>query len=250
MPSIAWNSSVWGNDYKWPEGGEEWSRRWGGSEAQWFGCLYPRLHRFLPACRILEIAPGYGRWSNFLIPASSGYLGIDLNENCIEACEKRFKHFPHAKFVCNDGMSLSSAEDASYNLIFSFDSLVHAEIDVLYSYVPDIIRKLTRGGVAFIHHSNLAAAKLLDGQHGHGRGKSVSADAIATIINASAGAVMIQEVINWVDTGLIDCMTTFGRRETFGQYSATLIENACFIEEATIINKYQSPYSKLHVTGQ
>jgi hypothetical protein len=27
---------------------------WGGSEPQWFGSLYPRLHRFLPARAILE----------------------------------------------------------------------------------------------------------------------------------------------------------------------------------------------------
>ena len=52
-----------------------------GSEAQWFGCLYPRLHRLLLTGRILEIALGFGRRTNFLISACSNYIGFDLSES-------------------------------------------------------------------------------------------------------------------------------------------------------------------------
>ena len=69
MPELDWNKAVFDGNYDWRQGGEEWSAPWGGSEAQWFGSLYPRLHRLLPAGRILEIAPGFGRWTKFLIPA-------------------------------------------------------------------------------------------------------------------------------------------------------------------------------------
>ena len=59
MPDLNWNKTVWGSTYGWQAGGEEWSETWGSSEAQWFGSIFPRLHRFLPARQILEIAPGW-----------------------------------------------------------------------------------------------------------------------------------------------------------------------------------------------
>jgi hypothetical protein len=44
----------------------------------------------------------------------------------------------------------------SVDFVFSFDSLVHAEADVLSDYAHELARILTRDGVAFIHHSNMA----------------------------------------------------------------------------------------------
>jgi hypothetical protein len=54
----------------------QWNIVWGGSEAQRFGSLYPRLHRRLPTRSILQIAPGYGRWAKFLIGVCRSYVGV------------------------------------------------------------------------------------------------------------------------------------------------------------------------------
>ena len=56
------NQSFWAG-YDWSRAGEEWSEGWGGSHAQWYGVVLPRIARFLPASSILEIAPGHGRWT-------------------------------------------------------------------------------------------------------------------------------------------------------------------------------------------
>src|SRR5438128_1034565 len=53
-------------DYDWKERGEEWSAPWGGSAAQWSGTILPRIRECLPASTILEIAPGFGRWTHYL----------------------------------------------------------------------------------------------------------------------------------------------------------------------------------------
>src|SRR5271165_1411052 len=97
MPDVAWNGKMWGQDYKWPDAGEIWSIAWGGSDAQWYGSLYPRLHCLLPTRRILEIAPGYGRWTKFLLNSCNDYLGIDLAEACITECRARFAAASHAR---------------------------------------------------------------------------------------------------------------------------------------------------------
>ena len=38
----------------------------GRADAQWYGSLLPRIHRFLPTGQVLEIACGYGRWTQYL----------------------------------------------------------------------------------------------------------------------------------------------------------------------------------------
>ena len=68
LPTIEENFDKWNDDASWHAGGEAWSRPWGDSSAQWYGCVYPRVRDFLPAATILEIAPGFGRWTEFLLP--------------------------------------------------------------------------------------------------------------------------------------------------------------------------------------
>ena len=41
--------------------------------------------------------------------------------------------------------------------VFSFDSLVYAENDVIAAYLSQLARKLSPDGVGFIHHSNIGA---------------------------------------------------------------------------------------------
>jgi SAM-dependent methyltransferase len=242
VPDLNWNNAFWGVDYDWHTGGEEWSEAWGGSEPQWFGSLYPRLHRFLPARRILEIAPGFGRWTRFLLPACEEYVGIDLSAKCVDACRELFAATKHAKFFKNDGQSLEAARDASFDLVFSFDSLVHAEIEVIESYVPEILRKLSPPGVAFIHHSNLFAYGDSIGSP-HARGKSVSADKVTKLVERHGGKVLVQEVINWGGEHLHDCFTLFARGAAYPTAETVLLKNPRYMEEAFVIRNFQSGYA-------
>jgi len=155
MPSIEENRDMWGNEISWEAQGDEWSTPWGGVETQWHATILPRIRRFVPAGRVLEIAPGYGRWSSFLIDCADEYIGVDMNTNCVSACRARFAAASHATFVVNDGRSLAAVGDDSINFAFSFDSLVHVEIDIIGAYLRELSRKLSPDGIAFIHHSNL-----------------------------------------------------------------------------------------------
>jgi SAM-dependent methyltransferase len=245
MPDLDWNRTVFDRVYNWQGAGEEWSAPWGGSEAQWFGALYPRLHRLLPARRILEIAPGFGRWTRFLIPACSEYLGVDLSATCVEACRKRFADSPHARFIQNDGISLDGVPDASVDFAFSFDSLVHAEIDVFRAYVPQLLRKLTPTGMAFLHHSNLNGFDNPDGAANHERARSVSGREVANLVAENGGKVVIQERITWDGVGPIDCLTTFGRAGVNGDKKTFQLVNVTFMQEAARIRDYQRPYCEI-----
>jgi ubiquinone/menaquinone biosynthesis C-methylase UbiE len=154
MPSIEKNIDKWNEEYGWEVSGDEWSQPWGNPNAQWFGSIYPRIQGFLPASTILEIAPGFGRWTEFLLPNCDKLIGVDVAPKCVEACTRRFADHPEASFFVNDGHSLPMVADSSVDFAFSFDSLVHVELETLGDYLTELSRVLKPDGVAFLHHSN------------------------------------------------------------------------------------------------
>ena len=152
MPTLAENRSAWDASYDWRCAGDEWSEPWGTSQAQWAGCLYPRIFPFLKG-RILEIAPGRGRWTQFLRDHCTSLIGVDLATTCVSECRSKFKSDPRLHFEVGDGRKLPMVADASIDFAFSFDSLVHAEADILESYASELARVLKPNAIAFLHHS-------------------------------------------------------------------------------------------------
>jgi len=242
MPDLEWNRTHWNDEHPWPESGDEWSAGWGGPRAQWFGAIFPRIARWLPATRVLEIAPGFGRWSQFLLRQCDTYYGVDLNPRCVARCRQRFSAYGRAHFLQNDGISLDMIPDGTMDFIFSFDSLVHVELEVLAPYCTQIIRKLAPDGVAFIHHSNAANGVDPENPNAEGRGKTVSSQAVRELIDGSGGYVLIQEEVNWASTARTDCMTTFARTAAFPHVGYKRIENNHFMTEMTLIKAAQSHY--------
>src|SRR3990172_432923 len=104
MGGIEQNEAQW-DSYDWPAKGDEWSTLWGGADYQWLGSLLPRVREFLPAGTILEIAPGHGRWTRYLLQHCDRLIGVDLSAGCVNACRERFADHPGAGFHKNDGLS-------------------------------------------------------------------------------------------------------------------------------------------------
>jgi SAM-dependent methyltransferase len=247
---ISENSQIWGQAYDWPQEGDEWSAWWGTPHAQWAGCLYPRVFPFLKG-RILEIAPGHGRWTQFLQAHGESLIGIDLARACVERCTERFGHNPNVNFECNDGLTFPMIESGSIDFAFSFDSLVHAEFDVMSSYTKELARVLKRGGVAFLHHSNLDAVLryfVLDKVKRrvsrrpfffHHRAPSMSAEKMRTLAGGAGMMCVQQEIVPW-GTGwprMIDCMSTIAN--TPGN-QCHVVRNPRFMEEAAAIKRISS----------
>ncbi|MBV8980189.1 MAG: class I SAM-dependent methyltransferase [Acidimicrobiia bacterium] len=161
MPGLDENADVWARQWDWSDEGEQWSAWWGGTDAMWFGAVLPRIHAFVPAARVLEIGPGYGRWTSRLRPLSGHLVLVDMTARCIEHCRERFGDSAGIEYHVNDGRSLAMVDDESIDFVFSMDSLVHVESDVLHRYLDQLARKLTPDGIAFLHHSNLGAYRTL-----------------------------------------------------------------------------------------
>lgn len=240
--------------YDWKSAGEEWSAPWGTSVAQWFGAILPRIEDCLPADTILEIAPGFGRWTHYLKDYCQQLLIVDRSAECIEACRQRFAAEPCVHCYLNDGLSLSMIPDGSVDFVFSFDSFVHPDRDVIEAYLRELGTKLKPGGKGFIHHSNfgeyanslreripqalakpLIKARILD--WAHHRNPTMSADLFRALCAQHGLHCVSQELVNWRGRRLIDCLSLIVRSESSGQGPTEIIRNPNFMREAAQIRR-------------
>jgi hypothetical protein len=272
MPTVADNLEAW-NHYDWSNGGDEWSAQFGGTSALWSFVLYPRIERFLPAASILEIAPGYGRWTQFLQGSCQSMVAVDISEKCIEHCKVRFADQGHIHFYVNDGSSLAVVPDGSVDFAFSFDSLVHAEKDVLESYIAQLGVKLSTNGVGFFHHSNLGAyrrrvgmlvkyrrlplrlrtrilredhlQRLLSINFGAWRAPSMTASLFREYCLRAGLSCISQELVNWGGGKcLIDAISVFTRRGSQWDREFACLENERFAGSALMTGHLARLYSR------
>jgi SAM-dependent methyltransferase len=142
---------LWNLNSNWTIDGHEWSKSFGTTEELWNNEIFDKIKEFRGK-KILEIAPGFGRITQFLSILAGELIVVDLNPLCIEKTRSKLKHHVLAYFV-NDGKSIPKVRDNSQDLVFSFDSFVHMHANVTEEYVKEIYRVLKPGGHAFIHHS-------------------------------------------------------------------------------------------------
>jgi SAM-dependent methyltransferase len=246
VPSLDQNLAVWGDTYDWSRRGDEWSDAWGGVSYQWWTTLFPRIQGFVPAARVLEIAPGYGRWTHFLKDLCDELIIVDIAEAAIAYCKQRFAGESHISAYVNDGTSLGMARDGSIDLVFSFDSLVHAEADVMTGYLSELSRILTPNGVAFLHHSNLGAYErgTYDPNAVHWRARSVSAAMIEQCAESFDLSVISQETLAWGNETLLnDCFSVIMRAGSRWDRDNVLLENLTFSsEEIAMARRFSAQY--------
>lgn len=157
MPSLEENK-FWDTQYSWIQDGDEWSNlaahckkpyeEWKNSIAKHF--IVENINQ---DSNILEISPGHGRWTKFLLDKYNNLILVDLSPKCIEFCEREFSDFENVQCYANDGKTLDFIKSNSIDFIWSFDSFVHMEKDVITSYFKEFSRVLKKGGIAIIHHS-------------------------------------------------------------------------------------------------
>jgi SAM-dependent methyltransferase len=265
VPSLEDNVAAWSGPERWGAGGDDWSASWGGAEAQWWGCVHPRIQRFLPAAAVLEIGPGHGRWTQFLLDRCETLVGVDLSPGCVEACRARFADRAGASFATTDGRSLGAVADGSIDFAFSFDSLVHADQAVLDAYLGELAAKLSAGGAAFLHHSNagahrraFAAFERLPGavreplerraviDRSHWRALDVTATAVAASCERVGLRCIGQELVNWGTKRLIYCFSTIVRPGSALDRPLVTATNPHFMDEAASIRALSAVWPPTH----
>jgi 2-polyprenyl-3-methyl-5-hydroxy-6-metoxy-1,4-benzoquinol methylase len=253
VPTLNENLQNWTTTWDWSQNGDEWSRWWGDTPSLWYGALLPRVHSMVPAGTILEIAPGYGRWTQYLKDMSEHLVIVDLTDQCIAHCRERFRSAANITYHVNDGRSLAMVDDRSIDFVFSFDSLVHAEPEVIGGYLSQLADKLSPDGIGFMHHSNAGSLKTASAltrripnrffdllvRRGLAvnlaawRDDRMSAGSFRRQCDAAGLACVGQELVSWEHGGyLIDCFSVFTRRGSRWDRPIEVLRNPMFVAEA------------------
>jgi SAM-dependent methyltransferase len=186
MNSLSANKLIWEN-WNWNANGDEWtlSPEWKTSVVKTFIDPY-----FADCGVVLEIGPGAGRWTEYLIARARQLIGIDISRACVAACRNRF---PSATFEVGNGKDIAGIPPASIDAIWSFDVFVHINGAEFSSYVEEFHRVLKPGGLVVIHHGSIGGS--------NGGWRSNVTDAMVREFMAANGFHIEKQVHSWLDDG-------------------------------------------------
>lgn len=147
--SVTNNLATW-LAYDWSNRGEGWS-----NTPEWKDSLVEHvLKPHIPVGRrVLEIGPGAGRWTEYLIQRASHLIVVDLTPTCIRICKERFRNVQNIEYHLNDGRSLDFLADASIDRVWSWDVFVHIASEDVREYVRHLSRVMRPKGQALVHHA-------------------------------------------------------------------------------------------------
>lgn len=182
------NAEIW-DHWDWTAGGEEWTLTDAWKKSLVRQVLKPSVPK---DSVVLEIGPGAGRWTQYLIPLAADYTGIDLSKTCVDLCTQKFAS-PSARFRVNEGNNLPGVAEASIGLIWSFDVFVHINLVDIASYLEEFFRVLKPGGRAVIHHGTSAG-------HGGGWRSDATAGELNRLIESN-GLRVVEQFHHWMEDG-------------------------------------------------
>lgn len=162
--SVENNRQLWDKDYQWPDNGDEWN-----GQAAYCGQPYDAWkkalvgHFLTPQLKsdatLLEIGPGHGRWSEFIVNHCAELYLADLSPSCLDYCRGLFGDRGFV-YVPTDGHSLTGVPSAVVDFVWSYDCFVHIGPEDTAGYLADIRRVLKPGAQAVIHHAGRRHATL------------------------------------------------------------------------------------------
>jgi ubiquinone/menaquinone biosynthesis C-methylase UbiE len=143
------NRDTW-SGWDWGALGEEWTQ-----SEEWKRALVAEILRptMPPGGTLLEIGPGAGRWTEFLVEQADRVILVDVSSRVLDLCRDRFGDGNSMTYIANDGSDLPGVTNESVDGVWSFDAFVHIGPLDLASYLAEMARVLRPGGLAVIHHA-------------------------------------------------------------------------------------------------
>lgn len=158
--NLEWNKKTWGRDEDLWRSTYKYGYYWPGGTNQKNNIVTLIAEKYLLPhldgrrdLKIIELAPGGGRFTPELIRLSREMHLVDYNEACISICKERFQYYPNMQFYVNDGKSISIVPGDDFDLIACFDSMVHMAGSVIEKYIASFVHKLKVGGIVWLDHS-------------------------------------------------------------------------------------------------
>ena len=181
-------------------------------DAQWDTIIQPILAQYsIDYSSTIDFAAGYGRNTRKLLDAGAEHVTmVDVNPDCVAHLINDFPR-DRTTAVLTDGTSLSHLKTAAFTFLYTFDAMVHFDLEIVMSYIPEFARVLRPGAYAFVHHSNYTANPGGDFRENPHWRNFMSAAIFKHIAVRSGFDVIQQETFRWGEPD-IDCITVLYRK--------------------------------------
>ncbi len=164
MPSIEWNKR-WGeelirfqnmrNEQKY------YGIEWGNPESE-PALIKIKNHFVLPFIKnehvALEIGPGGGRWTQYLLGFNRLYC-IDINDEFFPYLKKRFESNNNLIFIQNQGIDFPDIQSYSIDYLFSFGTFVHLDVEIIREYIKNMKQILKKDANVVLNYSEIKKPK-------------------------------------------------------------------------------------------
>ena len=105
-----------------------------------------------PDSTVVEIGPGGGRWTRYMLPARKVYA-VDYHEELLKELRKNFKN-ENICLVKNNGDDFPGIQKASIDFIFSFGTFVHLDLEIIDGYLKNMKPLLKNDANVVIQYSD------------------------------------------------------------------------------------------------
>jgi len=100
----------------------------------------------------VEIGPGGGRWTRYLLGFKKLYV-VDYYPELLGELQKNFKK-ANMEFIKNNGTDFPGIKERSVDYLFSFGTFVHLDVDLIEAYLTNMQSILRPGANVIIHYSD------------------------------------------------------------------------------------------------
>lgn len=182
-------------------------------DAQWNDLLAPFFarHQF-DLTRVIDFAAGFGRNTHKLLEAGAKeVIAVDVNADCINRLTSEFPG-KSVRAVLVDGYDLAPLPERAATFLYTFDAMVHFDLEIVIAYLREFYRVLSPNSGALIHHSNYDGSPGSDfRQNPHWR-NFMTAGVFRHIAMRSGFDVLQQAVFSWGEAKDSDCITVLRRK--------------------------------------
>jgi len=135
--------------------GDVYGLEWGDPEVS-EPLRYVRDHfltpHISPAANLVEIGPGGGRWTRYMLAAQRIYA-VDYHQELLDELKSNFNAV-NLTFVKNSGDDFPGVPDASIDFVFSFGTFVHFDDEIVEGYLRNLKRLLKPASNVVIQYSD------------------------------------------------------------------------------------------------
>lgn len=159
--------------------------------------IFTKRFKELDLANVVELACGHGRHVPNYYEKAGKITLVDVNQENIDFCKRRFGQSGKISFITNYGSDLNAIPDGTATAIFSYDAMVHFELSDVASYLKESWRALAPGGKILFHHSNNDAnpgSEWTDNPHGR---NFMSVRIFAHLASRAGFAIISQDILDW-----------------------------------------------------